>query len=342
MGTHDGQNLKSEADILVRQSRPQRNSTWIPKTRDWRYATGVIQHDDFEDAPKARSVWDTLDFDYQASAGRNEQGEWRSRSGSGMGSDPGTDDTATSVHAPRSTNSIGKTVSPKAEARNKAGHKSMSQRKHVWAQVTTYTRNGLVVGEHDGPSYEVKGLFVRLRFTGKHRERLQESLARPMQPLPTPGPSDRTLSPAAKWHPTPSISYPSTPASSRTAETIRTPHILDSIESLYAFPLFQRTWIDETYSFDAKAVRSTLRAPDAPDVEDLGANYGWYADAVHMDAIFPPGVQISAKEICAFYPHHVRWKGVMIRLTNNDYRGADIMGMQVCNATASWNAWDES
>jgi hypothetical protein len=65
------------------------------------------------------------------------------------------------------------------------------------------------------------------------------------------------------------------------------------------------------------------------EVNDLGPHYEWYTDAAPADAMLPPGMPISAKEISAFYPHHVRWKSVMIRLTNNDYRGPDILAMQV-------------
>lgn len=71
--------------------------------------------------------------------------------------------------------------------------------------------------------------------------------------------------------------------------------------------------------------------------EILGPKYHWYEHAVPVNAIFPPGIPISAKEIMAYYPHHVRWKGVMLRLTSNDYRGADIMGMQVILVYAGWS-----
>ncbi|KAH7084419.1 hypothetical protein FB567DRAFT_498409 [Paraphoma chrysanthemicola] len=328
MGTHDNQNLKSEADILARQSRPQRNSTWIPKTRDWRYATGVIQHDDFEDAPKARSVWDTMDYDYQTNATRVRMGTSPSRTGSGIGSDSETTNTASAVQALNSTEMMSMFESPRLELQKTVSYKPMNLRKNAWAQVTTYKRIESGNAEGEDPKYEIQGHIVRLHFTGKRKARIQEIVTRSPHLTPTPGRSDRTHSLAANPSPMPRLSSPITPATARTALTIHSPHMLDSIESLYTFPLFQRAWVDETYSFNAKHICSALRAPDAKDVEDLGANYGWYYDAPHVDAMFPPGIPLSAKEICAFYPHHVRWKGVMIRLTNNDYRGADIMGMQ--------------
>ncbi|KAF2027090.1 hypothetical protein EK21DRAFT_72727 [Setomelanomma holmii] len=292
MGTHDSQTVKSEADILARQSRPQRNSTWIPKTRDWRYATGVIQHDDFEDAPKARSVWDTMDFDFQGQTiGSTQEGV---RSSSGLKSDTGTDEVAGAAHTPKCTASVGMSRSPAAETQKKIGYKPMTMRKYAWAQVATYTRKEKADADTGESQYSIKGLTVRLHFTGKNKAQLQEILWQPAQP----------------------------------AMTVHTPHVLDSIESLYTFPLYQRDWVDETYTTNLKDVRSTLRDPKAKDVKELGDNYGWYFGATPIDAIFPSGIPLSAKEICAFYPHHVRWKGVMLRFTNNDYRGADIMGMQ--------------
>lgn len=104
--------------------------------------------------------------------------------------------------------------------------------------------------------------------------------------------------------------------------------MLEVIESIYKVPFYQRDWEDVTRDFNSKTVRSNLR-----DTGEAGVSFGpkqhWYADAVPVDAIFPPGVPISAKEIMAYYPHHVRWKGVMLRLTRNNFRGGDIMGMQV-------------
>ncbi|EAT79241.2 hypothetical protein SNOG_13357 [Parastagonospora nodorum SN15] len=254
MGIGDAQNLKSEAEILARQSRPQRSSTWIPKTRDWRYATGVIQHDDFDDAPKSRSVWDTLDYDYQV-------GE-------------------EAVHTTKSTGLRNLPASPSNVAPYIIDYKPMTMPKSGWMQVKRLKRSDtpdVVIGV---ANYETMALIVRLHFTRETRAQVKAILEG-----------------------------------------------LDSIKSLHAFPLFKRAWVDETYDFNAAAVRSKIRPIDRA-YDELGANYHWYNDAVPADAVFPPGVPISAKEISAFYPHHVRWKGVMVRLTKNDYRGPDIMGMQ--------------
>jgi hypothetical protein len=325
MGTNDTHNLKSEADILARQSRPQHSSTWVPKTRDWRYATGVIQHDDFEDAPKSRSLWDTLDYDYQADGNKDSPTRRTTTSGNGAGRERDIAGATGVAHTPK------RNISKMSDASSpaKTGYKSMSLRKGTWKQVTRFTRVANTTEDGAEETYELTGLVVRFRFTGKNKAHTQNILERPAVPMPTPSSLNHIRTPKARQNFTPPVSSPDTPATARTAETIHTQHILDSIESLYTFPLFKRTWVDETYNFDVNTVRSKLRH-DGTEVDDLGSNFHWYTDAVPVDAIFPPGVPISAKEIHAFYPHHVRWKGVMLRLTHNDYRGADIMGMQVC------------
>jgi hypothetical protein len=316
MGTCDAQNLKSDAEILARESRPRRNSSWIPKTRDWRYASGVIQHDNFEDAPKSRSVWDNLDYDYQASGDRRSQADRRSESG--LGSDVGIIDTSEVVPTPKRAVSKASTGSPLSVVKTSTAYKPIKLLIGAWGQHKRLARNQTAEEDDGDPAFETTGIVVRLRFTGKNKALVKEILGQPAK-SPTPRNVLQNM--------TPPTSSPNTPATARTAETVRGPHILDSIESLHTFPLFKRTWFDETYDFNIATVLTKIRPADRVS-EELSANYHWYDDAVPADAIFPPGVPISAKEISAFYPHHVRWKGVMVRLTNNDYRGADILGMQ--------------
>lgn len=62
---------------------------------------------------------------------------------------------------------------------------------------------------------------------------------------------------------------------------------------------------------------------------ELVKTYNWYPEAAAVDALLPPGVTLSLKDILIYYPHHVRWQHVMLRLTHNDYRGSDILGIQV-------------
>lgn len=313
----ESESLRSAADILARQSRPQRHSTWTPTTRDWRHETGVIQHDDYEDAPKSRSIWDSLDYDYQKQNSRDDT----PRSDTASLACQDLDGTTETTQTPPSAGSKTSLQLFPGSSPIRKGSKSMVIPKGLWRQVTKLAASREVVEGDEEPEYEVTGLVVRLRFTGKNKANIKGILEQPTR-------DHATLGPLIHQRTTPQISLPGTPAAARTEETIHTPHKLDSLESLHTFPLFKREWVDETYDFNMKAARKKLRHPVIV-VEELGTNYHWYTDAVPAEAMFPPGVPLSAKEIHAFYPHHVRWKGVAVRLANNNYRGADMLGMQV-------------
>ncbi|KAF2122230.1 hypothetical protein BDV96DRAFT_627350 [Lophiotrema nucula] len=92
--------FKNEADILHRAARPQRHSDYIPRTRDWRYVTGVYQHEDFE-SEKEESIWDKLDADILTGTfgrERRKVGKGGGRKkGKGNGSGLGTPDSGSSV-----------------------------------------------------------------------------------------------------------------------------------------------------------------------------------------------------------------------------------------------------
>jgi hypothetical protein len=302
-----------EEDILARHSRPQKHSTWVPKTRDWRYATGVFKHNDFEDAPKDRSAWDAMDFDYQASRSRSGTGieDGGYMSVDGMVSAPDIPEGAKSKISPETSKTIVRIEPVKKKA--KTGKRSRTP----WQK--RYRKIGEPVAEGE-PRYEVVGLIARLRFSGK----LIIEDAPPHPAIQSPPEHTSILATPAK-----AVMHrdPDTSATARTAQTLNTLHILDSIESVHEFPVFQRTWVDETKDFNTQEVRARLRQPGA-QVKDMGNNYAWYDDAVPIDALFPPGIPLSAKEVNAYYPHHIRWKQMMLRLTNNDYRGADFIGMQ--------------
>ncbi|KAF1850590.1 uncharacterized protein K460DRAFT_391061 [Cucurbitaria berberidis CBS 394.84] len=311
-----------EEDILARHSRPQRYSTWVPKTRDWRYATGVFQHDDFENDPKDRSAWDTLDYDYQINETIKGKREGLSRSRSRSGSELGADDAILTMGTPDTVRSKAATESPQVVVARKA----RSPRKNKWASVARFKPSLPAKNDNAEHRYEPESLTIRLQFTGTNIAELQRITTASAYYPPTPQSLARTQS-SGTSQTLRTLCSPGTPATSRTADTIHTPHILNSIESIHTFPRYQRLWVDETRDFNMKAVRLTIRKP-AETVEELGAKYHWYTGAVPIDAIFPPGVPLSAKEINAYYPHHVRRKGVMLRLTNNGYRGPDIMGIQ--------------
>jgi hypothetical protein len=275
-----------------------------------------------------------MDYDYQASGDKTNQVGSLSRSGSESASGQSmADNTAEDVQTPGDRGSRDTILSLKSGSLSEPRYKPMSLRKGVWASVISYKRSESSTDDTEEVEYEATGLKVRFRFTGKYKTQVRELRDRLRPTTPTPSSIDRTHPSPILQTSTPAISPSETPATARTANTLRTPHILDSIESIYSFPLFERVWVDETYDFNMDAVRSTLRLAGAK-VDDLGAGYKWYANAVPIDAIFPPGVPLSAKEINAFYPHHVRWKGVRIRLSNNGFKGADIMGMQVSSIFA--------
>jgi hypothetical protein len=314
-------NIMKEEDILARQSRPQRHSTWVPKNRDWRYATGVFTHDDNQDAPKDRSAWDTMDYDYQVAEPRQS----RSRSGSGRseynnkalsrsGSPSATPDGAKKrplLDLPNAT--------VRVEAFTK---KAKTAKRNVWMSVSRHhwISASEVEGEEE-PDYKTCSLVVRLCFSGKL---IIEDVLPRAATLRSINNSQALSTPKKAKIPHDT----STPATARTTASLYAPDVLDSVEPLQTSTLFQRTWFDETKDFNMQAVRGVIQKPGSTG-KDLGVNYTWYTDAVPVDALLPPGVPLSAKEIMAYYPHHVRWRGMMIRLTNNDCRGADMLGMQV-------------
>jgi hypothetical protein len=155
-----------EEDIIARQSRPQRHSTWIPKTRDWRYASGVFQHDDFEDVPKDRSAWDKLDWDYQNGNQVEEVNNTRSmsRSGTKSSGDNGEGQITPTPNAPVSAES---SIPSKTIVRVEAvTRKSRSARKNTWRSLVTYTSKH-EAAQSDEPHYDTVSLTVKLKFSGK-------------------------------------------------------------------------------------------------------------------------------------------------------------------------------
>ncbi|KAI4649327.1 hypothetical protein J4E93_003643 [Alternaria ventricosa] len=308
-----------EEDILARQSRPQKHSIWVPKNRDWRYATGVFQHDDNGNAPNNRSAWDEMDYDYQVA----EPGKSRSRSGSGPsdGNVKAVDVNAAVSVTPKSARKRALSNIPKATVKVRAfKRKSKTARKNVWMSVARRQRINHDDAEGEKPDYQTYSLTVRLRFSG--RLIIEDALPT----VSTPGPLHLQQIPDTPANFSMPFD-PHTPATARTAASLYTPHMSHSGESVHTYPPFQRPWVDETKDFNMRAVRGVLQKPGLVG-KDLGVHYTWYNDAVPVDALLPPGVPLSAKEIMAYYPHHVRWKSMMVRLANNDYRGADIVGMQ--------------
>ncbi|KAG9198565.1 hypothetical protein G6514_009806 [Epicoccum nigrum] len=125
-----------------------------------------------------------------------------------------------------------------------------------------------------------------------------------------------------------SIEDPIPPREAVSFETPRSSRSTDILQTLRAprAGSLHKMWHDTTRDFNMLTVR-TLRPPNGT-FGGLVGSYSWYADATPVDALLPPGVPLSIKEICIYNPHRVRWQGIMLRLTHNDYRGQDILGTQ--------------
>jgi hypothetical protein len=309
-----------EEDILARHARPQKYSTWIPKKRDWRYATGVFQHDDIEGTPRDRSAWDDMDYEYQLTYTRKSRECSIVDQSNGYGT--ALDKSVSIPSTPEGTKGRHLLGHPKTTVSVEAfKKKAKTAERSAWHSISRRHQIGTSKTEGEQSAYETYSLTVRLRFSGKliiedalPHMATSGSIGFPQLPS-TPAKSKTPYSPIS-------------PATARTAKSLFTPYALDSIESAHKYPLFQRTWVDETKDFNMRAVRGILQKSGSIG-KDLRPNYTWYNDAVPVDALLPPGIPLSAKEINAYYPHHVRWRGVMVRMANNDYRGPDILGMQV-------------
>jgi len=193
--------------------------------------------------------------------------------------------------------------------------KAKVAKRNKWTSVSRYAPSDEAI-RNNKTGYRAFSLVVKLRFSGQLV--IDQATAR----YTTPVPSESTQ-PANSAIP----HNFTTPAITREVKALYTPQTMRSISSVHDYIPFERSWVDETQDFNMREVCSTIRRPNTP-VKDLGKNYTWYDDAVAADALLPPGIPLSAKELLAYYPHHIRWTGVMLRLSNNDYRGAEIVGIQ--------------
>lgn len=301
MDAHNTRNSMSEADILECQSRP-----------------------------RPRSECDTLNHDFQAADTKSCQSGAIRRHSSRLTNQMDMAESSILEHAPSMVVTPVKAAKERMSRPNrksKTSHDSAQPQSNRCLQLALYKRIEGPVGV-EGATFEMMSLMVRLGFIA-NKAKLQDILSTPYRQSLAITPGGEANSRNRLQPTTPLRSSPHIPATSRTATNVYTTHILHTIDSVHKLPPFERRWVDETHPFDIKAALSKLR-PVQNKVGDLGTNYRWYNDAVSVDAIFPPGILISAKEIMAFYPHHIRWKSVMLRLTYNDFRGPDMMGMQVC------------
>lgn len=157
-------------------------------------------------------------------------------------------------------------------------------------------------------------LIVRLKLSSPKMEQVQQILARSVEaPASTVDTSDEPTVPSTDLL--------------NAAYTTNTTQEPISESSAQPNPPYESQWVDETKAFNMKTAQEDLQGP-GHSVYTWPLFFNWFPDAVPINSIFPPGVGISAKEIMAFYPHHIRWKGVTLRLVNNSYLSDTILPMQ--------------
>ncbi|KAF9693153.1 hypothetical protein EKO04_008631 [Ascochyta lentis] len=290
---------RSHRDILDRQSRPQRQSTWIPKQGDWRYSTDAFQYDGFDGSPRNRTTWDELDYDHHISR-RSGGSDSYAASSCFVAEDDEYVLEEAAMPERRAPSSSSRFLNPDAEK---------------LAASATYPI------QLERTRYKIRSPASSNRFSGMdaptsaRRHLASESVT-------AKGRTGRRTRPEKEVEDQcdDDISLGASPSNDDAMKTAS--NLLPPIESFSG-----KTWQDETHNFDIRLICAAIRAPDEKRPK-LVKTYSWYPSAVPIDALFPPGVPISAKEICAYYPHHVRWQDIMLRLIHNDYRGSDILGIQ--------------
>ncbi|CAN9386079.1 unnamed protein product [Alternaria alternata] len=214
-----------EEDILARHARPQKYSTWIPKKRDWRYATGVFEHDDIEGTPRDRSAWDDMDYEYQFTDTRKSRE--CSIGDQSNGYSTGLDQSVSIPGTPEGTKGrhllgLSKTIVSVEPFKKKAKTAKTS----AWHLISRCHQIGKSETEGEQSAYETYSLTVRLRFSGKliiedALPHMTTSGSIGFPPLPsTPAKLKTPYS-------------PNSPATARTAKSLLTPYALDSIESAF-------------------------------------------------------------------------------------------------------------
>ncbi|ORY11071.1 hypothetical protein BCR34DRAFT_588204 [Clohesyomyces aquaticus] len=278
--------VKTTFDILHSAARPQRRSFFEPQKIDWRWRTGVIRTEDFEDDRKNMTIWDQAAE--EALLGRRGLGSGRRRrvKNGVTASAPArlkfrdAEEEEKGERAGRDGDGEEGTPTPILVTPRKL------RRERTLAQVEKYTSERILTEVGLEEVWEQTALVVVLR------------------PEQTPVPPD---------------SIPTTP---------NTPRFLRATDISQVRDSYKRPFVDESRPFSALQIRRSIRTPDQEALlPPIPSTYHWYPDAVPVDALFPPGVPLSGKEILVFYPHHPRNKCVGLRLINNNYKGADVVGI---------------
>jgi hypothetical protein len=280
----DYDEIKTAEDILYRWSRPQRNSTFVPNQRDWRYETGVYQHQDFDNSKGDKTIWDMLDEDnengvFGRERRRKKGGKANSKMNNGETEGYGREE-AGAVELGISTGSVTParshidTVTPASTWKNKETasppNKSNTFRTlspKLYGRAADYTESN---GEEE---WEQTGFLVRLHFPRK-----KSSLSAILNRFPP----QCALS-----------SEPNTPVTPSKLFTPADSHDRGKIDSLR---LFHREWRDKTLNFCMRNVLGLLHHPEKL-ADSIPASFQWWDGAVPVDAILPPGIAMSAKEL---------------------------------------------
>ncbi|KAF2193196.1 hypothetical protein K469DRAFT_745528 [Zopfia rhizophila CBS 207.26] len=90
------------------------------------------------------------------------------------------------------------------------------------------------------------------------------------------------------------------------------------------------TAVAESSRSAVKSLRSVGSNPG-----HIAASFNWFLEGTLVDAIFPPGAPMSAVEILCFYPHHIRWPEVAMRLVNNNFNSLDMVEIELIEGTNS-------
>lgn len=250
----DYDEIKTTEDILHRWSRPQRNSTFVPNRRDWRYETGVYQRKDFDGSSGDKTIWDMLDEDCVSGVFGRE----RRRTHRGNSSMEGAGET--SRH---------RAYEPSAVGVGMRLPKVLDTSRELSVKLYGRAANGVRSDVEE--DWDQAGPIPPLQLLSTNSS-IEPVLTRHTSPL----------SLSSVLGPPVAISRPST-----------TTHLNHGTEAL---PPFHRKWKDNTRHFCMKNVRNLLRNPEKP-VDPIPVSLQWWDSAVSVDAILPPGIAISAKEL---------------------------------------------
>jgi hypothetical protein len=186
--------IRKPEDILFRSSRPQRNSSHIPRARDWRYATGVFRHEDIVDARNEATIWDHMDRDFNMrKAGRKRKsdekevmidenqgdGIWNHKTVDAKVNGEGGREEKKTPSPRKNTKSL--TASPK---------KDILKTRSRAIRVGIFEPTGDTIGKRE---YVQTGLIVRLKHAGKTPVYTAKMLAKPS--VSTPKKLDRRHTP---------------------------------------------------------------------------------------------------------------------------------------------------